>query len=315
MTQLVKYEAAKHALAEAKSVDEVKKIHDVGAAMKAYAQQAQDKQLEIDACEIRIRAERRLGEMIRHQKETVGLATGGQPYQHKPTGTHAEPVDRPTLADVGISKKLSSRSQAIANIPECDFEATLAEHREQQQAVTAKTMDTLARQGKKPHVSNNSGNNDWYTPEVFTQAARSVMGCIDVDPASSETANKYVKASEIYTAETNGLEREWHGRIWMNPPYAQPLVSQFCQKLSDEYESGRVTEFCALVNNATETQWFNTLCEHANTICFPKGRVKFWGPEGNTGAPLQGQAIVYAGPNAEAFHNVFQEVGIVVGLL
>jgi hypothetical protein len=48
------------------------------------------------------------------------------------TGTKGEPVldSRPTLADVGISKKLSSRSQAIANIPDADFEATLAEHRE-----------------------------------------------------------------------------------------------------------------------------------------------------------------------------------------
>jgi len=51
--------------------------------------------------ENRVRAERRLGEMIDEQKRTVGLATGGQPYQHKSTGIPAEPVDRPTLAEVG----------------------------------------------------------------------------------------------------------------------------------------------------------------------------------------------------------------------
>ena len=56
---------------------------------------------------------------------------------------------RPTLAEVGIDKKLSSRSQAIASIPEDDFERTLSEHREQQEAVTARTMETLARQGEK----------------------------------------------------------------------------------------------------------------------------------------------------------------------
>jgi len=76
MTEMVKYDAAKHALAEAKAVDEVKHIHDMAAAMKAYAKQAKDKQMELDASEIRIRAERRLGEMMRMQKETVGLNKG-----------------------------------------------------------------------------------------------------------------------------------------------------------------------------------------------------------------------------------------------
>lgn len=67
-----------------------------------------------------IRAERRLGEMIRTQKETVGLATGGEHGgKAKIDGTREEPSNvRPTLADVGISKKLSSRSQAIASLPE-----------------------------------------------------------------------------------------------------------------------------------------------------------------------------------------------------
>jgi hypothetical protein len=108
--------------------------------MKAYARQAQDKQLVIDASEIQIRAERRLGEMIRQQKETVGLNQGASAGGTKetPRGPITAPRDtRPTLADVGISKRLSSRSQAIAAIPSEEFEDTLAEHREQQQAVTA----------------------------------------------------------------------------------------------------------------------------------------------------------------------------------
>jgi hypothetical protein len=83
--------------------------------------------------EIKVRAERRLGEMIREQKRTVGLNTGGWTQHHaKSCGAGVEPQDAPpTLADAGISKKLSSRSQAIAGIPEDDFEATLAEHREE----------------------------------------------------------------------------------------------------------------------------------------------------------------------------------------
>jgi ribosomal protein L12E/L44/L45/RPP1/RPP2 len=144
MSELVKYEAAKVALAEAKRVDEVLQIRNVTAAMSAAARIANDKQLEIDASEIRIRAERRLGEMIRAQKDGEGLAKGGRP---KETPTTEEGVYNPTLADVGIDYKLSSRSQAIASIPEDEFEEVLDEHREQQQAVTASTLQKLAKKG------------------------------------------------------------------------------------------------------------------------------------------------------------------------
>ena len=147
-TMLAKYEAARNALAQARKVDEVIHIRDVSAAMQAYAKQAKDKQLETDAVEIRMRAERRLGEMIKAQKEGPGLNKG---EAGRFTGGTAEepPVNKPTLADVGIDKKLSSRAQAIASIPEDEFEATLADHREEQKIVTAKTMEKLSRKGKE----------------------------------------------------------------------------------------------------------------------------------------------------------------------
>ncbi len=150
--ELVKYEAAKHAIATAKAVDEVKLIHDKARAIAAAARIAKDHQLEIDASEIRIRAERRLGEMIQAQKKTVGLNTGtrGQRLTRVTGGAIAEPPesDKPTLADAGIDKKLSSRSQSIASIPEDEFEATLEEHREKQKAVTAATMEKMLKRKK-----------------------------------------------------------------------------------------------------------------------------------------------------------------------
>ena len=106
-TQLVKYDAACLALAEARNVDEVKEISNKAEAMRAYARQAKNKDLEVDAAEIGLRAKRRLGEIIILQKETVGLAKSGPKPEF---GSPSEPNRVPTLAEVGISKKLSMNS-------------------------------------------------------------------------------------------------------------------------------------------------------------------------------------------------------------
>ena len=76
MTALIKYDAACRALAECKAIDEVKGWADKAAAMQAYGRMAKDKTLEVDAAEIRIRAERRLGEMLAAQKADGGLNGG-----------------------------------------------------------------------------------------------------------------------------------------------------------------------------------------------------------------------------------------------
>lgn len=163
-----------------------------------------------------------------------------------------------------------------------------------------------------PAQSHNSGENEWYTPLEYLDAVRIVMGGIDLDPASSVIANRVVKAAQIFTADDDGLQQEWVGRVWLNPPYAQPLIAEFCEKLAASVRVGTTSEACVLVNNATETKWFRSLVDVASAICFPAGRVRFWSPGKTSATPLQGQALLYVGTNVDDFAAQFRSFGFIV---
>lgn len=163
------------------------------------------------------------------------------------------------------------------------------------------------------HVAQNAGEHEWYTPIEYIDPARKVLGDIDLDPATSKTANAVVKAAEIFTLKDNGLAHRWHGRVWMNPPYSQPAIESFCQKLAGHIEAGDVSAAIVLVNNATETAWFQRLAEVSSAICFPRGRVRFWSP-GKESAPLQGQAVLYSGPSVAVFSKEFERFGFIARL-
>jgi len=184
---------------------------------------------------------------------------------------------------------------------------------------SAKSNDKKAEKAKAgnpatstAHVANNSGENEWYTPAIYIKAARLVLGGIDLDPASSDIANATVGAERIFTAENDGLAQEWPiGRIWCNPPYSKGLIEPFATRLAQAARDG--SQVIVLVNNATETAWFQIIAAACSAICFPKSRIKFLDQQGNAnGAPLQGQAIIYCGPDVSSFAEAFAPFGLVL---
>jgi N6-adenosine-specific RNA methylase IME4 len=134
---LIKYNKACHALAEAKSVDEVKDIRDKAIAMAAYARQAKNHDLEADAIEIRLRATRRLDQMRQAQKKTVGLAEPGRPRKN---GLSKNPI-KPTLASQGIDKNLAHHARTLGALSEKKFEQLAGDTRN---AVT-RAVETVMR--------------------------------------------------------------------------------------------------------------------------------------------------------------------------
>jgi phage N-6-adenine-methyltransferase len=156
-----------------------------------------------------------------------------------------------------------------------------------------------------------TGENEWFTPAEYIELARAVLGEIDLDPATHEKAQELIRATNYFTKADNGLDKEWHGRVWLNPPYAQPLIAQFAGKMIEELRAGHVTAAIMLTHNYTDTEWFQSLEKLAGPICFTHGRVKFYEPDGTTAQPTQGQAFFYFGPHARTFAEKFRPIGFV----
>jgi hypothetical protein len=126
---LARYDAACKAVAAAATVDEVRDISALADAQRAYAKQAKNRQMEVQAAEIRIRAERRLGELMAEQAATIGLAKGAAEAGTNRGTTRVE--NKPaSLAEAGIDKNLAHRARTYAAVPEEKFEKMLAAKRE-----------------------------------------------------------------------------------------------------------------------------------------------------------------------------------------
>jgi hypothetical protein len=113
-------------IAAAVTISAVKHVLDQWDAIADYARKVKNKQIEADARAIKKHAERRIGQMMKAQKETVGFNKGGRPK----TGSAADPVSEPklpTLAEVEIDKHLADRARKEAAKSEEQFEADVAE--------------------------------------------------------------------------------------------------------------------------------------------------------------------------------------------
>lgn len=127
---LQKLNAATKALAEAKSLDEITHIRDIAKAASVYAQAAKlGLAIQNDAIEVQLLAERKAGEMLAEMPKVPPVE-----YRHK--GPQEEPLP-PTLDDMGITKKESSRWQKMADIPELQFRSSLETVKEKGEKLTA----------------------------------------------------------------------------------------------------------------------------------------------------------------------------------
>jgi hypothetical protein len=180
---------------------------------------------------------------------------------------------------------------------------------------SGREVDEVVREVRGiPAALTSSKSNEWYTPAPYVEAARELMGGIDLDPASCEQANATVQAAKFYARADDGLAQEWRGRVWINPPYGK-LDGKFGpsnQKLWTEsvigrYERKEIDQAVVLVGARTGEQWFQPLWYYP--ICFTDHRVKFDSPGDSNDQPGQGSALVYLGSDTKRFVKIFSQFG------
>jgi hypothetical protein len=151
-------------------------------------------------------------------------------------------------------------------------------------------------------------NNEWFTPHVYIEAAKQVMGDIDLDPASCELANRTVQAKRYYSLKENGLSKPWYGNVWLNCPFSEQ--ADWSKKVAGEYKQGNIASCVFLSQAATERVWFQALWKFS--ICFTDHQIIFNRPDDKPYHIYHGTCFVYLGSNDERFAEVFSEFGPVI---
>jgi len=214
-TALARYDAAKRAIAAAHRIDEIAQIRNGARQLEAAARVAKDTEMIQMATEIRIRAERRLGELLTSTPRAKGVV--GRDKKGQTRGSRGVPrvVEPPSLAELGIDKKLSARAQKLAKIPERQFEESIAAAKQIEAEVSAQVILSADDREKRAR-SRESRRADGTEPVVILgpgprnsyQVAAAIYRALD------ELANCELTAKEVWLA----LPSYQHYRIIKSGP-------------------------------------------------------------------------------------------------
>ena len=142
------------------------------------------------------------------------------------------------------------------------------------------------------HAGNSSGQDLWQTPKALMLSLVRVFGEFDLDPCAPRRRD-YHTAKRGFTAEDDGLNRPWFGRVFINPPYSN--LSYWVDKMVTEATSDKVSLLTALVPARTDTKWWHNAVQSGATVLFLKGRLKFG--ESDQSAPFPSALLFWKLPS------------------
>lgn len=136
-------------------------------------------------------------------------------------------------------------------------------------------------------------SNEWYTPAYIFEA----IGLeFDLDVASPIDGPRHVPARQFMTPKDDGLASEWHGLVWMNPPFGHQSTKR--NWLGRFFDHGNGV---ALLPDRTSAPWWQEFAPRADAVLFIAPKVRFERPDGSLGEqPGSGTTLFAAGPEAAA---------------
>ena len=172
---LIHFENARRELELARTVDEVKQIRDKAEAMRLYCKQAlHSLEMQNQCAEIKLRAERRAGEMLSETEKNLGGQVEHESYlSYEGTGRI------PKLSDLGISRNQSAKWQKISEIPEESFEEFIETTKSREKELTSSGALLLAREIQRQRVIADLKRTIEKTPSIPHQK----YDVIVIDPA------------------------------------------------------------------------------------------------------------------------------------
>lgn len=159
-------------------------------------------------------------------------------------------------------------------------------------------------------INQTSGETEYYTPLPIVDAARRVMGSIELDPASSARANERIRAEKYFTEKDDGLKQHWFGTVWVNHPFGRIANPLWVSKMVQEFSRAEVFALTCITFAATSEEWFQPLAK--NPQCYLCPRTNFYLPDGSLKRGVsKGAVVTYMGPALDRFVKEFKRFGVV----
>lgn len=166
----------------------------------------------------------------------------------------------------------------------------------------------IATMNNSQLINQTSGLYEYYTPLAIIEAARKVLGTIELDPASSANANKTVRAIEFFDEAKDGLQQTWFGNVWMNHPFSRENNPKWINKLLGSYKAGTVESACCITYACTSEKWFQPLMGYPQ--CYLSPRTNYLLPDGTVKRGVtKGSVVTYFGDSMQQFCNAFEDLG------